>query len=158
MDQINSNPIFGAIFLFLGAYFLYIGYLMARMEVDYAIDSTKKALLENRAEVYFTVILALMAGFIYVTGTFTFVDNFIRIPKISYNYYLLMVFLWPVIGTETIVYILSVYSRYTLHLPFIGPLLKIAVLIFEIIYLLFLSRIFVRLMGIKKGVVKNRIN
>ncbi len=152
IGQAGSNLLFGAIFVFLGGFFLFNGFKIARMNPEYAVDSFNKALYENRAERNVTVILVVIAGFIYLTGTFTIFDSFLKVPKIGYNYYLLMVFLWPVIGTESIVYILSVYSRYTLHLSFVGHLLKIAVLIFEFVYLIFVSRLFVKLIRIRKRI------
>ncbi len=150
VDQVGSNLLFGVIFLFLGAVFFYCGYRIAKLDVEYAVDSVKTGLFLNRMEVYFTLILAIVAGLILLTGTFTWVDSYLRMPKISYSYYFLMAFLWPVIGFETIVYILSVYSRYTLHLPFVGLLLNGTVLVLEISYLFVLSKLFVRLLGIKK--------
>jgi len=150
VDQVGLNPLFGLIFLFLGAVFFYSGYRIVNLDVEYVFGSVKAGLLLNRMEIYFTLILAVVVGVILLTGTFTWVDSYLRMQKISYSYYFLLAFLWPIIGFENIVYILSVYSRYTLHLSFIGLLLNGVVLILEISYLFVLSKLFVRLLGIKK--------
>ena len=145
IEQISSTPLFGAIFLFLAVLFLYNGYRFTKNDPDDVIQSIETGLTENRMELYLTIVLSIISGILYLTGTFTIINSIIRVPKIQYSYPLLMAFLWPVIGTENIVYILTIYSKYTFHLPFMGPILKIVVIVFEMIYLFFISKVLIRM-------------
>ena len=145
-----SEFVFSTLFVVIGSYTIYtitMGMVKKRMKyLDTIIEGWTWLLKNGRKRLALTLFLVGIAVILFTTGKVTFIDEFLFVPKVNYPQILLSFYFFPITALETIIFPYSVFARISLGLNIFTTFSRLLPYLFEIIFLYWVSSIFIKVM------------